>query len=109
MAVIEYKGEELNIDASLLPGFQFQTGSLYEFIGEIEVSPWGGTDSRPGGCRPSTHLVCLRRGKLSRGFDFVQCSALLHLPWICKPRTKWAVSLSAGAYPCSYPQVVIFR
>eukprot|EP00904_Undaria_pinnatifida_P009401 jgi/Undpi1/5591/HiC_scaffold_2.g00867.m1 len=43
VAVIEYKGEELNIDASLLPGFQFQTGSLYEFIGEIESASGGKT------------------------------------------------------------------
>lgn len=38
MAVVEYKGDELNIDASLLIDFQFRTDSLYEFIGEIQAS-----------------------------------------------------------------------
>lgn len=37
VAVVEYKGEELNIDASLLIDFQFRTDSLYEFIGEIQA------------------------------------------------------------------------
>lgn len=37
VAIIEYKGDRLSIDASLLPGFQFRTDSLYEFIGEVQV------------------------------------------------------------------------
>lgn len=38
VAVIEYRGDRLAIDASLLPGFQFRTDSLYEFIGEVQVT-----------------------------------------------------------------------
>ena len=37
MAVVEYKGDQLNIDTSLITDFQFRTASLYEFIGEIEA------------------------------------------------------------------------
>lgn len=37
-AVVEYKGDQLDIDASLLTGFQFRIDSLYEFIGEIQAS-----------------------------------------------------------------------
>lgn len=38
MAIVEYKGDQLNIDASLLTDFQFRVDSLYEFIGEIQAS-----------------------------------------------------------------------
>ncbi|CAM9798677.1 unnamed protein product [Ascophyllum nodosum] len=38
LAVIEYKGDKLSVDSSLLPGFQFRIDSLYEFIGEIQAS-----------------------------------------------------------------------
>ncbi|CAN0127810.1 unnamed protein product, partial [Ectocarpus sp. 4 AP-2014] len=34
VAVVEYKGDQLTIDACLLTGFQFRIDSLYEFIGE---------------------------------------------------------------------------
>ena len=37
-AVVEYKGDQLEIDASLLTDFQFRIDSLYEFIGEVQVS-----------------------------------------------------------------------
>lgn len=37
VAVIEYKGDTLVIDASLLPEFQFRVDSLYQFIGEVQV------------------------------------------------------------------------
>lgn len=37
-ALVEYKGNQLSIDASLLTDFQFRIDSLYEFIGEIQAS-----------------------------------------------------------------------
>lgn len=37
VALVEYKGDELDIDSSLLTDFQFRTDSLYEFIGEIQA------------------------------------------------------------------------
>lgn len=43
VAVVEYKGDQLNIDTSLLTDFQFRTASLYQFIGEIQASVWGTT------------------------------------------------------------------
>lgn len=73
MAVIEYKEEQLSIDASLLPGFQFQTGSLYEFIGEVQASTLeacggvgDGEDRRP---LLSTGYLITRWGPQSRFGD----------------------------------------
>ncbi|CAM9379516.1 unnamed protein product, partial [Ectocarpus sp. 8 AP-2014] len=34
VAVVDYKGDQLTIDACLLTDFQFRIDSLYEFIGE---------------------------------------------------------------------------
>lgn len=47
-AVVEYKGDQLIIDASLLTDFQFRVDSLYEFIGEIQAS-YGGRRRKNGG------------------------------------------------------------
>lgn len=38
VAVVDYKGDQLTIDACLLTDFQFRIDSLYEFIGEVQAS-----------------------------------------------------------------------
>eukprot|EP00903_Cladosiphon_okamuranus_P007066 g6868.t1 len=59
-AVVEYKGDHLDIDASLLTDFQFRIDSLYEFIGEIQDGPSGKKKVKARVCRNvdglDTHL-----------------------------------------------------
>lgn len=47
VALVEYKGEQLSIDTSLLTDFQFRTASLYQFIGEIQASCRGPRKDEP--------------------------------------------------------------
>ncbi|CBJ33065.1 Autophagy-related protein 12 [Ectocarpus siliculosus] len=63
VAVVDYKGDQLTIDACLLTDFQFRIDSLYEFIGEVQGAAGAARVSRrPGLPRWGGALCSIARG-----------------------------------------------